>query len=68
MNRFLSLLDSGNEDFEFDYEEENDYDVDEDDNDAYNESSDEECRDLLYNHEYCNHSLSIADSLMTNKN
>ena len=68
MNRFLSLLDSGNEDFEFDYEEENDYDVDEDDNDAYNESSDEECRDLLYNYKYCNHSLSTADFLMTNKN
>ena len=57
LNTFLSLLDSGNEDFEFDYEEENDYDVEEDDNDAYNESSDEKCKDLLYNHEYCNHSL-----------
>ena len=44
MNGFLSLLDSGNEDFEFDCEKENDYDVDEDDNDVYNESSDEECK------------------------
>ena len=64
----MSLIDSGNEEFEFDYEEENDYDVDEDDNDAYNESSDEECKDFLYNHEYCKHSLSNADCLMTNKN
>ena len=25
-------------------------------------------RIFLYNHEYCNHSLSTADCLMTNKN
>ena len=44
---FLSLLDSWNGNFEFDYEEENDYDNEEDDDDAYNESSDEECKDVL---------------------
>ena len=33
-------------DFEFDYEEENDYDVDKD-GDAYNEPTDEECKDFF---------------------
>ena len=40
MNGFSSLLDSGNEDFEFACVEQNDYDTDEDDDDdVYNESS-----------------------------
>ena len=43
LNRFLSLLDSGNKDFELDYEGENDCDAGKDDDDAYNESSDKEC-------------------------
>ena len=47
LNEFLSLLDNGNEDFEFNYEEDNDYDADEDDDDAWNESSDGECKDFL---------------------
>ena len=67
LNGFPSLLDNGNEDFDFDYEEKNDYDADEDDGDAFNASSDEECKNFLYNHEYCNNSLSTADCLMTNK-
>ena len=46
LNGFLSLLDNGNEDFNFNYEEENGYDADEDD-DAYNKSSDGECKDFL---------------------
>ena len=47
LNGFPSLLDNENEDFEFNYEEENDYHVDEDDDDAYNDSSDGECKDFL---------------------
>ena len=46
MNGFLSLLESGNENFEFDYEEENECDTDEDD-DSYNESCDEDCKDIF---------------------
>ena len=64
MNRFLSLLGNGNEDIEFDYEEESDYDADKDNDGAYNESSDDECKDFLYNHERGNHSLSTADCLL----
>ena len=44
---FLSLLDSGNKDFEFDYEEENDCDAGEAHDDAYKESSNEECKDFF---------------------
>ena len=47
LNEFLSLLDNGNEDFEFNYEEENNYDADEDDDDTYNESSDKKLNKLL---------------------
>ena len=68
LNRFLSLLDSGNENFELDYEDGNDYDAGEDDDDAYNESSDKECKDFWHNYEYWNHSLWTADCPMTNKN
>ena len=68
MNGFPPLLHNGKEDFDFDYEEKNDYDTDEDDGNALNESRDKECKDLLYNHEYCNHSLSTPDCLITNKN
>lgn len=46
LNGFLSLLDSGNENFEFDYVEENECDTDEDD-DSYNESCDEDCKDIF---------------------
>ena len=47
LNGFPSLLDNENKDFEFNYEEENDYHADEDDDDAYNESSDGECKEFL---------------------
>ena len=47
LNGFLSLLNSGNENFEFDYEEENECDTDEDDDNSYNESRDEDCKDIF---------------------
>ena len=55
------------EDFEVVCKEEIDHDADEDD-DTCKESSDEESKDFMYNHEYCNHSSSTADCMMTIKN